>query len=203
MREPQKLDEMFRGRQEQQTETHHNNDDDFDFFADERDAPLSPQQRKLDVLFSDSIIKKMYKRLASVLHPDKALNDESRQQNHDLMVQLTQARKEHDAWGIFEMYQQYVDADAAFSSEEMPAINALLKQRVAALKNEYECLKYDDHSMEGMVWVKFCGRTSKSIDKKFVLHQQKLRELIADEDEMIEYFATVKSTQRYLSMLRW
>lgn len=190
MKEPQKLDEMFRMKQEQKTEAHHDNDDDFDFFADEHDSPLSPQQRKLDELFSDSIIKKMYKRLASVLHPDKALNDESRQQKHDV-------------WEIFAMYQQYVDADAAFSSEEMPAINSLLKQRVSALKNEYKCLQYDDYSMEGMVWTQFCGRTPKSIDKKLELHQQKLREMIADEEKMFEHFATVKSTQRYLSMLCW
>ncbi|MBV8042713.1 hypothetical protein [Pluralibacter sp.] len=201
-RDPQKMEEVIQAKQQQEQAS-----DDDDLFADDFDFSPDDEQRqaqhkKLDSLFSDSVIKTMYKRLASALHPDKEMNEASRKEKHDLMVQLTQARKDHDVWTIFEMYQQHIDGNADFSDDEIPVINQLLKQRLSALKAEYESLWYDESSIEGLIWSQFSGRTSKSIEKKLDSRRTKLREMTEVEENMIAHLSSVKSVQQYLKTHR-
>ncbi|MGL4724662.1 MAG: hypothetical protein ACRCWW_09200 [Scandinavium sp.] len=160
-------------------------------FSEEDDC--SPQASP-ETMLKSAEITRMYKKLASQLHPDREPDPAKKAVKNDLMVTLSKARKENDIWTIVEMFRRHIDADYRFSDTELPGINALLEHRIQALKSELSDLNLP-HSLPGMIWEKLGGKTERTINNRFKKHSEALQRMTAEQNQQ-------RITLRSLSVLR-
>lgn len=180
--EPQKvyqyLDEQgFVDNDHEQPFNHHNSEDEPDwdgFFEDEpcfnrQQAKHQKTNIKLEKLFKGSQLNKMYKRLASKLHPDKEPDPAKKAQKHQLMQQLGQARKTKDGFSLLQLYITYIDDDVDFDEQTKANLIPLLKNKITELNEQYRAQQTanDEHSF---VWRKFNGRSKAQIKQNFAEH---------------------------------
>jgi hypothetical protein len=182
------------------------NDDDADYDDDDAngggtDQTLGNAQRTLDSLLKSPEVHKMYKKLANILHPDREPDPAKKQEKHLLMVQLSKAKKSHDVWTILEMYHRYWDPAFQFNQAEIPAINALMQHRINTLTAQL-AESENPHSLSGMIWAKFGGKTTKSIDNKFRKHIEQLQQMIEEQTQQRNQLRSLAVLKRYLSPLR-
>lgn len=146
-------------------------------------------------------ITRMYKKLASQLHPDREPDPAIKAEKHVLMVALTKARKANDIWAIFELYRQHVDPDFMFSDADIPAINALLLRRIQALQSELAEIK-DPGTLSGMVWDKLGARTEKAMKTKFKKHADMLQRMMAEHTRQQAELRSLTVLREYLKPWR-
>ncbi|MFZ1874249.1 MAG: hypothetical protein WAU54_15950 [Chania sp.] len=208
MRNPHKFQEKMQEELEQRSldddmrSSFDDEEDDFSFFDDDEDhsSILSGQQQKMESLFSASAANRMYKKLAMLFHPDREMDESAKQEKHDLMIQLAQAKKTQDIWTIISLYQQHVDADGDFAEKELPALNSLLSNRVEQLKIEYRRLNTHADSLEGLVWAKFGAKTQSAIEKKLMQHEEMLRGFIAEDEQQTRELTSLKVLKQHLTV---
>ena len=165
----------------------------------EQDQAQSKQRKKLKDLFNASQLKKCYKILASRLHPDKELDPTLKAQKSELMVQLTQAKKDKDAFTIISMFQQYVpDNDLDLDDDLNAELIVLLSEKLDQLDKEHRDLQHPD-SIESMVWHKLGGRTKKIMQAKKKEHLDALLEGQMSLQHTILSTKTMKPLNKVLS----
>jgi transposase-like protein len=107
-----------------------------------------------------------------------------------------------DIWTLFEMYQEHIDSDAGFTEQELPAINALLEQRLSALQTEYQQQYAADPSPEGMILGRFSARTEKQCRQKIDEYTRQMLSLVDEEEAVAAGLSSVKATQVLLRQQR-
>ncbi|ECJ4724695.1 hypothetical protein [Escherichia coli] len=187
------FDTMF-GQPEKTTET---SDDDLlgddGFFGEQEHTSV-----KIPNITLKSVeISRMYKKLASQLHPDREPDPVKKALRHDLMVALSKARQSNDVWTIMDMFRKHVDPDYAFSDTDLPTINALLQRRIDGLKNELADIT-DHRSLSGMIWEKLGGKTSKSINSRFKKHASVLLRMTEEQRQQLDELRSLKVLREYL-----
>lgn len=176
----------------EQTEEGHNqySEDDLDdqFFEDIEDDFINSDhfqhfqkshqkhQKKLKDLFNASLLKKCYKKLANILHPDKEQNTDLKEQKSELMAILVQAKKEKDAFTIISMYQEHVpDNDLNLDNDVSAELLELIDEKLKQLDDEHQHIK-NARCIENMIWQKIGGRSKKIMAEKQQRHLFDLNE---------------------------
>lgn len=153
----------------------------------------------LEKLFKGSQLNKMYKRLASKLHPDKESDADKKVIKHALMQQLVAARKNKDAFTMLALYHEHIDDDSFnFDAETIVALESLLEQKVSELNYEFKQLK-SNNSNEGLIWSHFKGRSNKITAQNIKNH---VTQLAVEADKINSFILntkTVKALQVELS----
>ncbi|MCA6219944.1 hypothetical protein [Photorhabdus antumapuensis] len=177
-------------------------------FHDEYDAeettdfdPAAEDQKKLDSLFKSQEVSQMYRKIAKVLHPDREQDLDEKKKKNQLMVQLSQAKKDNDVWTIINMYHKYIDPTFSFNSRDISDINKLLKARIDILANELNQLKKSD-SLPGIIWRTLGDETSKAIENNLREHCKKLRQNIENEIQLRESLRSLTVLKSYLAERR-
>ncbi|MCH1918982.1 J domain-containing protein [Shewanella sp. A3A] len=150
-------------------------------------------------LFRHKDINRLYKQLAKVFHPDKAQSDDDKQRNHQLMQQLSLAKKDNDIFVMMHLALQWLPELAIeLDDQAIKHFEHSLQQKLQGLNEDYEELKYGD-DIKSMVWNRFGGR-SKHEREQILAHYQ--RDLIGGAQELRylkAQLSTVKSLQAELS----
>lgn len=167
--------------------------DDGGFFGDTENT--SPEATP-SVLKSAEITR-MYKKLASQLHPDREPDPTKKALRHELMVTLSKARQANDIWTIIDMFREHVDPDYFFSEAELPAINALLQRRIQDLQLERMDIT-DPHSLSGMIWDKLGAKTEKAINNKFKKHTDVLLRMTTEQSQQYAALRSLKVLRQHL-----
>ncbi len=152
---------------------------------------------ELDKLFKGSQLNKMYKRLASKLHPDKEQDPKLKKQKHLQMQVLAEARRDKDVFAILQLYLTYFDDDPTFDKATLTNLLPLLEEKVRNLNLEYRALQQNDQ-IETVVWRKFKGRSKKLILEGMEAHCHELDCECAAIDGFIRDCTTVKSLKAEL-----
>ena len=156
-------------------------------------------QKKLKDLFNASLLKKCYKKLASILHPDKEQDPLLKEEKSDLMAILAQAKKEKDAFTIISMYQKHVpDNDLNLDKDVSAELIALISEKIRSLENEYLHLKTEP-SIENMIWQKLGGRSKKIMAEKKLLHLSDLQQACGELQSNIHNSKNMKQLNKQLS----
>lgn len=156
-------------------------------------------QKKLKDLFNASLLKKCYKKLANILHPDKEQDPELKEKKSDLMAILVQAKKEKDAFTIISMYQEHVpDNDLNLDEDVSAELIALIDEKLQRLDAEYTDFKHEPN-IENMIWQKLGGRSKKIMIEKRSLHLSQLNQACDSLDAMIKNSKNMKQLQAHLS----
>tara|TARA_R110002124_G_scaffold218136_1_gene384018 strand:- start:53039 stop:54253 length:1215 start_codon:yes stop_codon:yes gene_type:complete len=146
----------------------------------------------LEKLFKGSQLNKMYKRLASKLHPDKENNATKKAIKHDLMQQLASARENKDVFTLLTLYHEHIDDDSFnFDAETLTAIEALLSKKVRELNAELKELKSAD-TPEAIVWDNFSGRSNKITTENIAAHADRIEDEVASINQFIASTTTLK-----------
>ncbi|TMO56123.1 hypothetical protein [Pseudoalteromonas aurantia] len=152
---------------------------------------------KLDKLFKSSQLNKMYKRVASKLHPDKGVDDEDRVQKHSQMQVLSEAKKNNDGYTILKLYLTYFN-DTELDGDTLANLKPMLEAKIQKLNQEYRTLQYGD-DMASLVWQNFKQRTIKKTEQAIEQHATKLH---FDCDEMRQFIATHTTVKAIKSKLK-
>ncbi|MGL5388078.1 MAG: hypothetical protein ACRC2A_11955 [Enterobacterales bacterium] len=179
-------------------------EDDEEAFIDEMEqeaiATREQRQREIASLFSTSVANRMYKQLAKIFHPDREMDDAAKQDKHHLMVQLAQAKQNNDIWSIISLYQQHIDPDGGVEEKDLPEINQLLAEQVISLKWDYRQKERECDPVTAVLWDKFGdAKTPQALDKKLNRHANDLKELLAEENEMLEELTSLKALKHHLN----
>ncbi|BCE02367.1 hypothetical protein [Marinicellulosiphila megalodicopiae] len=154
-----------------------------DFF--DKDSEInSNKDVDTDKIFKKSSINKMFKKIASVIHPDKATTAEDREKFHDVMSVLSTARDNNDVLTIFSLFDEYV-GQSAFDiiDGDISQINELLKKRIDTLNDEKQQIIYEN-PIHGAVYSKFKKATKAKTQKE--IDEYKIE--ITNDIEMYEMF---------------
>ncbi|WP_125717716.1 hypothetical protein [Pseudoalteromonas rubra] len=155
------------------------------------------EQNRLDRLFKGSQLNKMYKRLASKLHPDKEPDPARKAQKHNLMHELSEARKAKDGFTILQLYLAHFDDDPEFDQTTRDNLIPLLEQKVRELNSEYRFLQ-DNHDIETLVWRQFKDTSKKRIRENMDCHAAELKAECIAIESFINSCKTVKAMKTEL-----
>lgn len=176
---------------------HENFDEQFEGFT--KHGFIPDREQELEQLFKKSQLNKIYKRLASVLHPDKARNDQQKEQYKGLMQILAKARKSNDAFTLLKLYQEYIpDAELNFDEKTLVAIRELLIDKNTVLNDEFYRLK-EGNSPKALVWRQFSAKTKKDTNLNFNEHLDSLLNATAEIEDFLQDCTTVKVVSKALS----
>lgn len=210
-RDPEKL----RARAQQEAENSDVDEDvedvENDEFEDEDDAFIDEMEqealeareqwhKEVAALFSASAANRMYKQLAKIFHPDREMDEAAKQDKHHLMVQLAQAKQNNDIWTIISLYQQHIDPDGGFAEKDLPEINQLLAEQVISMKWDYRHREHDCDPATLALWNKFGdAKTPQALEKKLNRHTNEMKELLAEENKILEEMTNLKVVKHYLA----
>lgn len=198
MDDPDIIFDTMRPRPENTNETR--DEDFFDgarFFDEHEHTPVDVP----DITLRPAEITRMYKKLASQLHPDREPDPEKKAHRHDLMAALSKARRGNDIWTLIEMFREHVDPDYAFSDTALPAVNALLQRRIEDLRHELDDIT-DPHTLPGIIWDKLGGKTDKAINNRFKKHASALLCMIEEQNQQHAALRSLKVLRQYLAPWR-
>ncbi|NMM39878.1 J domain-containing protein [Pseudoalteromonas arctica] len=185
---------------EEHADQDENWDDFFDQF-DQFDRDEIKQQKtdaKLEKLFKSSQLNKMYKRLASKLHPDKEPDPTKKAEKHELMQLLGHARKAKDGFTLLQLYITHFDDDVDFDEETRANLVPLLQNKIVELNKQHRQQKEgnDPHSL---VWRKFNGRSKAQTKANFANHIAALNNECDEIAERLGYCTTIKLLKEELN----
>ena len=169
----------------------------FHQYDEEDKAEEQLKHSELDKLFKGSQLNKMYKRLASKLHPDKEQDLQIKQQKHLQMQVLAEARRHKDVFAILQLYLTHFDDDPTFDKATLANLLPLLEEKVRNLNAEYRALQHNDQ-IETVVWRKFKARSKKLVQEGMEAHCHELDCECAAIDGFIRDCTTVKSLKAEL-----
>ncbi|QTL38193.1 J domain-containing protein [Pseudoalteromonas viridis] len=155
------------------------------------------EQNRLDRLFKGSQLNKMYKRLASKLHPDKEPDPARKAQKHNLMHELSEARRAKDGFTILQLYLAHFDDDPEFDQTTRDNLIPLLEQKVRELNSEYRFLQ-DNHDIETLVWRQFKDTSKKRMRDKMLNHKAALEQECMAIETLLANCTTVKTMKAEL-----
>lgn len=173
-----------------------------DFFGDFRQhksqEKAEQKQKDLDKLFKASQLNKMYKKLASLLHPDKEQNPEKKEQKHTIMQQLSEARKNKDAFTLLQLYQQYIgDGEFSFDADTLASLLPLLRTKLHELDNELHTEK-SNNNMSTLVWRKFSASSKQKTEQQISQHIAELEDDHLQQNMVLEQHQTVANMKKLL-----
>lgn len=127
--------------------------------AEQEAQQQSEKASQLNNLFKSSELNKMYKKLASKLHPDKEPDSDKKAQKQALMQQASAARESNDAFTIIKLYHDHVDSNVFdFGKDGQKALKALLKEKVEMMEHELDTMRNEPH-IDNKIWLQFAGKT--------------------------------------------
>jgi hypothetical protein len=199
----EELDEQEASADKNADQQHHDPFQDFFGHQTEDDdlqqhTSQDARQKNLDKLFKGGQLNKIYKRLASVLHPDKEQDPAKKEQKHIIMQQLSEARKNKDAYTLLQLYQTHInDGEFSFDAGTLRSIQTLLREKLHRLDDELHTEK-SNNDMSTLVWRKFSERSKKLTEQNFKQHIAELEEIYHQQNMLMQENHTVTKIKKTL-----
>ncbi|MEP7705390.1 hypothetical protein [Paraglaciecola sp. 25GB23A] len=165
---------------------------------DQYHAPQDERQRDLDKLFKGGQLNKIYKRLASLLHPDKEQDPVKKAQKHVIMQTLSAARKNKDAFTLIQLYQTHINDGAfLFDTDTLTPMLTLLRAKSHRLDDELHAEK-SNSDVSTLVWRKFFERSNKQTEQNFNAHISALKREYREQKSIMQQNQTVAKMKKLL-----
>tara|TARA_R110001592_G_scaffold363202_2_gene681310 strand:- start:73 stop:1233 length:1161 start_codon:yes stop_codon:yes gene_type:complete len=155
--------------------------DEFTKHTDTHDDERAEEEKikKFNQLLKRSSINGMFRRIAKVLHPDKEQDEQRKDEKHQLMSSLIEARDQNDIPTIFAMYAEYVgEMPEDLAKEDLENINTLLNYQLKQLKQDYDSAPYQEPKT-AMFFDIFQAKTEKGILKNIKTRIKVINESIS------------------------
>lgn len=177
-------------------------DDTFTFFDDEEEDGFTEADSDTSALFEHKDINKLYKQLARQLHPDRIQDADKKQQHHELMQQLSQAKKDKDIFGMLMLAQTWLpDFEMNLDEKALHGLVQHLQQKLVQLDIEYGQLKMGP-DLKSLVWHRFGGGNKNSRKKELEDYKLGLTNEAQGLRDKIKSMRTVQDIQLVLRQRR-
>lgn len=171
-------------------------DFEFNYFHGEDDDALNVKE-----MFRGTQLKKMYKRIANVIHPDKETDPLKKEEKHRLMQELAVAKRDNDVMTLVRMFTKYVpDTDFLLDDMTLLRMEHLLEMRIRELNRVHRDF-FNRQGFKSMVWKQFSSTSKKKIKAKMQNHISTTESLIALLEKRIEKVNSIKHLNAYLKKL--
>jgi hypothetical protein len=163
--------------------------------------PSAVQARNLtEQADASDLLRSLFRRLASALHPDRETDAQERVRKTELMGEANAAYARKDLVALMQLQQTaeltLAAGGAEWAAEQLAAMTVLLKQQVADLEREraarQEALTHEFDVPSGL------GVTSKTLQMVLNEQVQELEEVVAQMDQDLENLQSDLGFKRWL-----
>lgn len=191
---------FFEHIDEELTNSEQENDewDDFEFnyFHGEEDDAFNVKE-----MFRGTQLNKMYKRIASVIHPDKEMDPLKKEEKHRLMQELAVAKRDNDVMTLVQMFTKYVsDADCQLDDVTLLRMKHLLEMKIRESNRVHRDL-FNSQGFKSTVWKKFSATSKKKTQAKMQEYIVIAESSIALFNNRVEKINSIKKLNTYLKSL--
>ena len=138
-------------------------EDDEDEYDDEDDEDENELSRKV---MDGSWAKKLFRRAAQMLHPDREPDPQRRESKQARLRELLTARKQGDIMAVLTIYSETVsDADIVLAEQEMTEVCDALQSQLNILRMDREEYLYA-HPLRHLAFTLFYDNTRKGRERK-------------------------------------
>lgn len=168
------------------------------FSDDSLGGESEQQEASLSLLLKSSSINKMFRQIASAVHPDREKDATLRLQRNQLMAELARARDDKDITKIFAMYAEHVGASPLeFIGEDIEKVITLLKRQVERLRSEKQEILYAN-PFYGSIYEAFYDKSQTKVAKALQRYFDDLEERTFAHQQMTWDISSLKTLKLWL-----
>ncbi|NOI87917.1 hypothetical protein F0228_21070 [Vibrio sp. 99K-1] len=168
----------------------------FDYFESEDDDALNIKE-----MFRGTQLNKMYKRIASVIHPDKESDPLKKEEKHRLMQKLAVAKRENDVMTLVRMLTEYVpDSDYLLDEATLMRMGHLLEMKLRDLNQAHRNI-FNQQGFKSQVWRQFSAPSKKKTQAKMEKYLEMIDDSIGSMEKRIRKINSINQLNKYLRSL--
>ncbi len=170
------------------------------------DAASPDSNEPFDVLehssstdLDDLWLKKIFRRVANTLHPDKEKDPKLRQQKQHLMVKLTNARDNNDVATIIDLFMEHIgELDTEKYGLSVTDLMQKLQEQLHDLALKKDALIHRS-AMQHYLYSSFYDKTDAKIDKKFTLYKDGIESIEYALHDLLDYLKNLDRLKEILA----
>ncbi|MEZ8216329.1 hypothetical protein ACED61_23155, partial [Vibrio sp. 1F148] len=171
-------------------------DFEFDYFESEDDDALNIKE-----MFRGTQLNKMYKRIASVIHPDKESDPLKKEEKHRLMQKLAVAKRENDVMTLVRMLTEYVpDSEHLLDETTLVRMEHLLEMKLLDLNRAHRDI-FSQQGVKSQVWRQFSAPSKKKTQAKMEKYIEVIDDSIVSLEKRIRKVNSINQLKKYLGSL--
>lgn len=171
-------------------------DEDGEDEEDDEDEDENELSRKV---MDGSWMKKLFRRAAQMLHPDREPDPRRRESKQARLRELLAARKQGDIMAVLSIYSETVsDANIVLAEQEMTQVCDALQSQLNILRMDREEYLYA-HPLRHLAFTLFYDNTRKGRERKIRQWERELRE---EADELRRLVPTLRNLDALKGVLR-
>lgn len=171
-------------------------DEDENENEDENEDDENELSRKV---MDGSWMKKLFRRAAQMLHPDREPDPRRRESKQARLRELLAARKQGDIMAVLTIYSETVsEADIVLARQEMTQVCDALQSQLNILRMDREEYLYS-HPLRHLAFTLFYDNTRKGRERKIRQWERELRE---EADELRKLVPTLRNLDALKGVLR-
>ncbi|MEZ8269363.1 hypothetical protein AB6C99_21985, partial [Vibrio cyclitrophicus] len=171
-------------------------DFEFDYFESEDDDALNIKE-----MFRGTQLNKMYKRIASVIHPDKESDPLKKEEKHRLMQKLAVAKRENDVMTLVRMLTEYVpDSEHLLDETTLVRMEYLLEMKLLDLNRAHRDI-FSQQGVKSQVWRQFSAPSKKKTQAKMEKYIEVIDDSIVSLEKRIRKVNSINQLKKYLGSL--
>lgn len=171
---------------------------DFDAHQEQLEKEEKAQKTKLDDLFKTSTVRKMFRQLSKQLHPDLEQDENLKEQKHQQMTTLLEARRNHDVLTIFTMHSAIFGSNTNnFTTDEIQQLIPLLKNQLEQEQHAKESIIYED-MLQATIYEWFNAKTPKATTAKIKDYAKELKTKRQILERTAQHITSIAKLKPYL-----
>ena len=152
-------------------------DDPFEDFFSTHENAENIQEIELSTLFKSTSVNKLFRRIAKQIHPDLVQDQQDKQERHEKMSRLIEAREQKDVATILHMYKEiFGDLPEDFPQSDLPKMTKIIHLQIEKLKQEKHNILHEK-PFQATFYQLFDAKTIQQQDLKIKSHIADLKSL--------------------------
>ena len=139
------------------------------------DKPVIPHRK-----FDSDLFKRLFRKTARALHPDKEKDDEKREEKHSLMKTLLEARNQGDLLTIFQLHHEHVGEETNIDARDEKELAKVLQFHIQALTDEKQAIA-NESTLSEEAYETFYAPSKKARERNIAHH---LGHIAAEKKEL-------------------
>ena len=168
-------------------------DFEFNYHTDEYD-----ESSKVTEIFKASSLNKMYKKIASIIHPDKEKCPLKKEERHKQMQLLVDAKTSADVFALVKMYREFVpNGEYLLDDTAMAHVESLLRMRIQKLNQEHRDA-FNEQGLKSFVWKRYSDTSRKKSFQKMEDNFLEAKKHTIKMNRKIKQLTTAKKVKEFL-----
>ncbi|MEZ9292227.1 hypothetical protein AB4251_26680 [Vibrio lentus] len=171
-------------------------DVEFDYVESEGDEASNIQE-----MSRGTQLNKMYKRITSVIHPDKEPDPLKKEEKHHLIQTLAVAKRDNDVTTLVRILTEYVpDSEHLLDKSTLVRMRHLLEMKLLDLNQTHHDI-FNQQRFKSQVWRQFSAPSKKKTQAKMEKYLEMIDDSIVSLEKRIRKINSINQLKKYLRTL--